>query len=182
MRGLGLGDMMSEIGKGETVQLRLVNVIIAAYQYALHRALGSGSGAMTQMLITDLGDELVNLLEDVGVRIMEAENVADAIRRALEEFGIAKKVEVVKPEENKVGEEYIVKIYDSVFKDIPRFLAKVGASYTLSPEALLVAAIVRGFLRKRDPNARVSVRVEPYEPGKPLTIHVRILKSMATKI
>ena len=181
MRGLGLGDMMSQIGKGETVQLRLVNVIIAAYQYALHRALGSGSGAMTQMLITSLGDELVNLLEDIGVKISEERDVAEAIKKALEEFGIAKRVEVIKPETNKAGEEYVIKIYDSVFKDIPRFLAKVGARYTLSPEALLVAAIVRGFLRRRDPNARVNVSVDTYEPDKPLTIHVRIIRSMASK-
>ena len=176
-----MGDMMSQIGNGETVQLRLVNVIIAAYQYALHKTLGSGSGAMTQMLITSLGDELVNLLEDIGVRISEETDVAEAIRKALKEFGIAERVEVIKPETAKAGEEYIVKIYDSVFKDIPRFLAKVGARYTLSPEALLVAAIVRGFLRRKDPNARVTVSVEEYEPDKPTTIRVRVLRSMATK-
>ena len=182
MRGLGLGDAMSSIGKGETVQLRLVNVIIAAYQYALHKTLGSGSGAMTQMLITSLGDELVNLLEDVGIRIEEEADVAEAIRRALEEFGIAKHVEVVKPESNTVGEEYVIRIYDSVFREIPKFLAKIGAKYTLSPEALLVAAIVRGFLRRKDPNARVSVKVDEYEPDKPLTIRVKVIKSMASKL
>ncbi len=173
---LGLGNAMSVIGKGETVQLRLVNVIIAAYQYALHRALGSGSGAMTQLLISTLGDELIELLRDIGMDVM-SKNLEDAIRHALEEFGIAKNVEVVKPETSKTGEEYVIRIYDSVFKDIPRFLSKIGAHYTLSPEALLTAAIVRGFLRKRDPDARVTVSVDSYEPDKPLVIRVKIVPS-----
>ncbi len=171
-----MGEAMSGIGKGETVQLRLVNVIIAAYQYALHRALGSGSGAMTQLLISSLGDELIDLLREVGIDIM-GESLEDAIKLALQEFGIARSVEVVKPETSKVGEEYIIRIYDSVFKEIPKFLAKIGARYTLSPEALLVAAIVRGFLRKKDPNARVTVSVDTYEPDKPLTIRVKIIPS-----
>ncbi len=178
MKGLGLGDAMSTIGKGETVQLRLVNVIIAAYQYALHKTLGGGSGAMTQMLISSLGDELINLLEDTGLKLVEDVDVADAIAEALRELGIAKNVEVVKPETQKAGEEFIVRIYDSVFREIPRFLSKLGAKYTLSPEALLVAAIIRAHLRKKDPSARVSVSVEEYAPDKPLTIRVRVIRPM----
>ncbi|AEM38642.1 hypothetical protein Pyrfu_0773 [Pyrolobus fumarii 1A] len=175
-----MGEAMSGISGKETVQLRLVNVIIAAYQYALHKTLGSSSGAMTQLLITNLGDELVHMLEETGVSITAETDPADAISNALRELGIAKHVEVVKPETQSVGEEYIIKVYDSVFREIPKFLAKLGVKYTLSPEALLVAAIIRAYLRKKDPNARVNVTVDEYAPDKPLTIRVKILRALKT--
>lgn len=153
--------------------------VLAGYQMALYRALGSGAGAMTQMLLSEIGDLVLDTLEraDGEMRYDVAEPheiIADVLKR----MGIAKKVRVERLEDaEKHGRRlrrYRVEIMDSVFMPVHRLLAERGLrEYPLSPEAMIVAAIVRRVLVAKNPGARVNVTtILPSGKEEPLTVLV----------
>ena len=154
--------------------------ILAGYQMALYRALGSaGAGAMTQMLLGEIGDLILEVLGElegsIDYNVAEPhELIADILKR----LGIAKEVKVERLEDvEKHGRKlrrYKVEIRDSIFMPVHRVLVKRGLrEYPLSPEAMITAAIVRKMLLEKNPRARVNVTtVLPQSEGEPLTIIV----------
>ncbi len=154
--------------------------ILAGYQMALYRALGSaGAGAMTQMLLGEIGDLVLEILGELEGKIDYSvsephELIADVLKR----LGVAKEVKVERLEDvEKHGRKlrrYKVEIKDSVFMPVHKVLVKRGLrEYPLSPEAMIVAAIVRKVLLEKNPKARVNVTtVLPQSEGEPLTIIV----------
>ncbi len=154
--------------------------ILAGYQMALYRALGSaGAGAMTQMLLGEIGDLVLEILGKLEGKIDYSvsephELIADVLKR----LGVAKEVKVERLEDvEKHGRKlrrYKVEIKDSVFMPVHKVLVKRGLrEYPLSPEAMIVAAIVRKVLLEKNPKARVNVTtVLPQSEGEPLTIIV----------
>ncbi len=150
-----VGALMS-VGK-ECIPSPLVNGIVAAYQIAITKTLGSASNAMAQMLLTELGELLSNYVDEV---LGEADysNVEETVKRAFEELGLAKEVNVKKEGENK----WIIEVKGSVFIPTYKILKERGVQFfTLSPEALLVASIIRRHLREAgDGKERVRVKAE----------------------
>ncbi len=152
----------------------LINAIIAGYQIALNRTLGSGSAAMTQLLIKDVGEFLEEMLEEIGFEVHEIKDLKEDIPKAFKMLGISNNVEVETPEDGAdQGDKYVIKIHDSVFKPVSMLLAKKGIAFTLSPESFVAAAIVRKAIRKVRPNAQVRVKIHPQKnPEDPLVIEV----------
>ncbi len=152
----------------------LLNAVIAGYQIAINKTLGSGAAAMTQLLIRDIGDFLEDLLEDIGFELHEIKDLKEDIPRAFKMLNISDNVEVEIPGNGtNVGDKYIIKIYDSVFKPAARLLAAKGIKFTLSPESFLAAAIVRKAIRKVKPGSQVRIKIYPQEdPADPLLIEV----------
>ena len=152
----------------------LINAIIAGYQIALNKTLGSGSAAMTQLLIKEVGDFLEEMLEDVGFEVHQIKDLKEDIPQAFKMLGISDNVEVELPSDGeKKGDKYIIKIHDSIFKPVALLLAKKGIKFTLSPESFIAAAIVRKAIRKVKPDAQVRIKVHPQEkPEDPLVIEV----------
>ena len=154
--------------------------VLAGYQMALYRALGkSGAGAMTQMLLGEVGDLVLDALARAEGEIKydaaePHEIIADVLRR----LGIAREVRVERLEDaEKHGRRlrrYRVEIADSMFMPVHRMLTERGLrEYPLSPEAMIVAAIVRRVLTAKNPRARVNVTtVLPQSENEPLTIMV----------
>ena len=152
----------------------LLNAIIAGYQIALNRTLGTGSAAMTQLLIKDIGDFLEEMLEEIGFEVHAIKDLKVDIPKAFKMLGISENVEVEVPQDGAdSGDKYIIKIHDSIFKPVAMLLAKKGITFTLSPESFIAAAIVRKAIRKVRPDAQVRVKVHPQKkPEDPLVIEV----------
>ncbi|ALU11344.1 hypothetical protein EYM_00145 [Ignicoccus islandicus DSM 13165] len=146
---------MSE-ARGECIPSPLVNAIVSAYQIAITKALGAGANAMAQMLLTELGDFLSDYVESV-IGEMDYEDVKGAVRKIFQELGLAKEVKI----EEKDG-KWVIEVRGSVFIPTYKILAQRGIQFfTLSPEALLIASIIRKSLRiKGDQKARVRVNAE----------------------
>jgi len=157
-----------------TLPSGLLNAIIAGYQIALNRTLGSGSAAMTQLLIKDIGEYLEEMLEEIGFEVHEVKDLREDIPKAFKMLGISDNVEVEIPEDGaESGDKYIIKIHDSIFKPVAVMLAKKGIKFTLSPESFIAAAIVRKAVRKMKPDAQVRVKIHPQKsPEDPLVIEV----------
>ncbi len=154
----------------------LINAIIAGYQIALNKTLGSGAAAMTQLLIKNIGDFLEEMLEGEGFEIHAIEDLKKDLPEAFKRLGISDKVKVELPGNGSTsGDKYLVKIYDSIFKPAARLLAKKGIKFTLSPESFLAAAIIRKAVRKVRPGAQVKIKMYPQEnPEEPLVLEVII--------
>ncbi len=152
----------------------LINAIIAGYQIALNRALGSGAAAMTQLLIKDIGEFLEDMLEDIGFEVHDINDLKTDIPKAFSMLGISNNVEVELPDNgSNAGDKYIIKIHDSIFKPVARLMAEKGIKFTLSPESFLAAAIVRKAVRKQKPDAQVRIKVHPQKSvDDPLVIEV----------
>ncbi len=153
-----------------------LNTIIAMYQIALSKALGSGSAALTQLILreaTKLADEM---LGEISFESGSLEELDKTIPELLKILGISDKVEVEKPSNgDQAGKTYVVKIYDSVFKPVALLLAKKGIKFTLSPESFIVAYIVQKVVRKTNPKAKVRIDVEPMKSAdEPLVVKVTI--------
>jgi len=153
--------------------------ILAGYQLALWRALGSGSGAMTQMLLGEVGDLVLEALRETGVNIdYDVAEPDKIVEDVLGRIGIAREVRVERLEDSvKHGRRlrrYRVVIKDSMFAPVHAMLVQRGMrEYPLSPEALVIAAIVRRVLHSRNPRARVSVRaILPASGNEPLEVIV----------
>jgi len=138
--------------------------ILAGYQLALWRALGSSSGAMTQMLLGEVGDLVLEALRETGIDIdYDVAEPDKIIEDVLRKIGIAREVRVERLEDSvKHGRRlrrYRVTIKDSMFAPVHAMLAQRGMrEYPLSPEALVIAAIVRRVLQSKNSRARVNVR------------------------
>ena len=154
----------------------ILNTIIAMYQIALSKALGSGSAALTQLILreaTKLADEMLGEIEfEAG----ELESIDETIKKLFTELGISNKVEVEKPSNgDKAGKMYVIKIYDSIFKPVAILLAKKGIKFTLSPESFIAAYIIQKVVQKTNPSAKVRINIEPMKsPEEPLVIKVMI--------
>jgi len=156
------GDRSSEVEAlmsegGKCIPSPLVNGIVAAYQIAITKTLGSASNAMAQMLLTELGELLSNYVDEVLGKA-DYGNVEETVKRAFEELGLAKEVNVEKSDDNK----WIIEVKGSVFIPVYKILKDRGVQFfTLSPEALLVASIIRKHLREKgDGRERVKVKAE----------------------
>ncbi len=154
----------------------LLNAIVAGYQIALQRTLGAGAAAMTQLLIKDIGDFLESMLEEIGFEVHEISDLSKDIPEALKKLGISDKVEVEVPQDgSESGAKYVIKVHDSIFKPTAILLAKKGIKFTLSPEAFIIAAIVRKAVRKVRPDAQVKIKVLPQKsPEDPLVVEVTV--------
>ncbi len=196
MRGREAARILEEGGKVETGWrslervIGLLNAIVAGYQLCMVRMLGSGATATTQILLTEVGELLSRMVDrilDSSQASYELENVGKLIANAFRELGIARRVEVEELEATeKHGQKlrrYRVLVYDSIFSPAHRILVERGVrEFTLSPEALLAAAIVRRVLRERtggDRRARVTVKaILPQAADQPLEVLVEQLVSL----
>ncbi len=153
----------------------IINALLSGYQIALYRTLGNNP-ALTQILITELGDILIKLNPKIEEYMKTAEDIGEAVPHILKDLRIAREISVEKKDST-----YHITIEGSIFEPFAIFMKEKNIRTTLSPEAILVAAIIRAILRHKDPNARVTTRLLEYEPGKPLHVEVKIIRSMATK-
>ncbi len=142
--------------KDKCIPSPLINAIISAYQIAINKALGAGANAMSQMLLTELGDFLSNYVEEL-VGNIDFSDPREATKKVFKELGIAKDVEI-----EEVDGKWEVEVRGSVFIPTYKILAERGVKFfTLSPEALIIASIIRKSLRlKGDEKARVRVKAE----------------------
>ncbi len=153
-----------------------INAIVAMYQLALSKVLGSGSAALTQLILRDATEIADDMLKNLGVEIGDVGDIKSDIPKVFKLMGISERVEVDIPKEAaSSGSVYVVKIYDSVFKPVALLLAKKGIAYTLSPESFIAAYVVRKAVRKQNAKANVRISVEPMKsPDEPLIIRITI--------
>ncbi len=150
------------------VSAKVVNLILFAYQMALIKTIGKSAGAMAQLLISELGDLLSKSLE------VEAQSLEEAIKKLFKETGLANDVEFKQVDEKT----YEVIVKDSAFKELHEMLKKEGLKdFPLSPEAMLVASIIRKYLRHYG-DGRERVLVKTSFEGDYLKITVKQLKSL----
>lgn len=178
MTGEGLdvltGGESWEAMSNEQAYKVLMNALLSGYQIALYRTIGDNP-ALTQILITELGDILMRLDESLKKLIDQADrdDIGNIVIEVVKKLRISDKVEV-----EKKDSIYHVYIHNSIFEPFAHFMKEKGIRTTLSPEAILVAAVIRSILRHKDPKARVSTRMLQWEPGKPLHIEVKIIGSL----
>ncbi len=151
-----------------------INVIIAMYQLALSKALGSGSAALTQLILRDATSIADEMLKDLGVELGDVEDLKKDIPKVFKLVGVSEKVEVEVPEDKlSSGSVYVIKVYDSIFKPVALLLQKKGIKFTLSPESFIAAYVVKKALRKENTKANVRIQVEPMKsPEEPLIIKI----------
>jgi len=154
-----------------------VNAIVAMYQLALSKALGSGSAALTQLILRDVTEIADEMFKQLGIEIGDSvEDITEDIKKAFKLMGISENVEVEVPEKaEEKGSVYVVKVYDSIFKPVAILLGKKGIKFTLSPESFIAAYVVRKALRQKNAKANVRIQVEPMKsPEEPLVIRIII--------
>jgi hypothetical protein len=178
IKSLTEGGLMKEVeilGESKDVCLSpaLVNGIVAAYQIAVTKALGAGANALSQILLQELGDLLSSYVEQI-VEDVDFTKPEEAIRKVFEELKLAEKVEV-----ERGDNEWLIKIKGSVFIPTYKILRERNVEFfTLSPEALIVASIIRKYLRlKGTGKERVAVKAEVPEDDV-LVFKVREIKSL----
>jgi len=156
----------------------VLNTIIAMYQVAISKALGTGSAAMTQLILREIERLTDEMLAKIGFELPEVEDIPKEIVEVFKLFGFSHKVEVEMPEagkEHHAGSEFVVKVYDSIFKPVAYMLMQKGIKYTLSPESFLAAYVVMKALEKRGEKPRVRVNVEPLKSLEdPLVIRITV--------
>jgi len=166
----------------------ITNTLLIGYQTVLWKVLGRGMGAMEQLLIREFGEmlaELTNHLErrESGQSLFEKHGVEDLevlIKAYLEKLGIARDVKVEKLEAiEKYGrllERFKIEIRDSVFLPTHIVLRKRGIEeFPLSPEGLLIAAVIKRALQHGRGDESVRVKVDAFLPereGDPLVVIV----------
>ena len=157
----------------------LMNALITGYSMALAKTLGSGAGAMTQILLTEVGEVLSAMVDEIlGSRqaAYELENVEELLRNAFLELGIAENIKIEKEMKNNM---LIYRLYidNSLFSPVHKILVDRGLKeFPLSPEGLLSASIVWRVLRERtggDAKARVNVTTKLPTDGNPLIVEIR---------
>ncbi|MEO2117569.1 MAG: hypothetical protein ABGW92_04090, partial [Methanocaldococcus sp.] len=77
----------------------LMNALVTGYSIALAKTLGSGAGAMTQILLSEVGEVLSAMVDEIlGSEQVsyESENVEELLKNAFLELGIAQDVEIEK--------------------------------------------------------------------------------------
>jgi hypothetical protein len=157
----------------------LMNSLVTGYSIALAKTLGSGAGAMTQILLTEVGEVLSAMVDEIlGSKqaSYELENVEELLRNAFLELGIAEDIKIEKETKNNML-IYRLYINNSLFSPVHKILADRGLKeFPLSPEGLLSASIVRRVLRERtggDTKARVNVTTKLPTDGNPLIVEIK---------
>ena len=170
-------DDMDTSWRDKGVVINVVNLVVLGDQVVIGKVLGKSYGGMTQLLLNEVGDMLSELVDELtkDKLVYNADNLTDTIKASLVELGIAKNVEVeeLPPVEKhgKIMKRYRVVIKDSLFKPIYGVLVKKGyREFPMSPEGLLIAAIIRRILRDKQENARVNMRVNLSEDGERLEV------------
>ncbi len=165
-----------DLEEKKEISTGILNMIIAMYQLALSKTLGSGSAALTQLILRDATELADEMLKEANIELGDVEDLASDIPKFFKLIGISDKVEVEVPKDKTAaGSVYLIKVYDSLFKPVALLLNKRGIKFTLSPEAFIAAYIVRKALRKINPKANVRISVEPLKsPDEPLVIKVII--------
>ncbi len=126
----------------------LCNAVILGFQSAVSRILGRDFRGLTQLLIREVG-EMVRLM--YGDRL-DGAPFSEALTRLVLESGLAREVEV-----QRQGSGYRVLMRGSVFKPLHRVLQGRGLAYTLSPEAMIAAALYAAHRRSEAGDGRVDV-------------------------
>ncbi len=172
-------DHMDTSWRDKAVVINVINLVVMGYQVVIGKVLGKSYGGMTQLLLNEVGDMLSEMVDELtkGKLVYDADNLANTIKASLVELGIAKNVEVEElPPEEKHGRmlrRYRVVIKDSLFQPIYRVLLKKGyTEFPMSPEGLLIAAIVRRVLREKQADARVNMKAKLMEDGETLEVHI----------
>ncbi|WP_317895373.1 hypothetical protein [Pyrofollis japonicus] len=144
--------------------LMTINAIVLGYQVVIGKTLGKSFGGMTQMLLREVGNLLSDIVDQlVGDIEYSEEKLVEAIERSLVATGIAKDVKVEElPSEVKhsyVLRRFSIKITDSIFKPIYKVLSKYGyKEFPLSPEGMLVAAVVLKVLKQSNKSAKLNMK------------------------
>ena len=76
-----------------------MNSLVTGYSIALAKTLGSGAGAMTQILLSEVGEVLSAMVDEIlGSKQVsyELENVEELLKNAFLELGIAENVKIEK--------------------------------------------------------------------------------------
>ncbi len=154
---------------------QLMNAIVVGYSIAFEKALGSGLTAVGQLLISEVGDVLSEMVDQLlGAEQLKYsdENRTEIIKSALVKLGIARTVEV-----ESSNNRHKILISDSIFHPVHMILAKKGYSeFPLSPEGFLCAAIVRKVLREANSNKQVQITTKLPTDGKTLSIEINEIK------
>ena len=158
-----LNKKYDESWRDTEYSIHLMNALISGYSIALHKTLGAGAGAMTQILLTEVG-EVLSAMVDVILAdeqvSFEVENTDEIIKSALLKLGISKNIVI---ETNREGEleKHTIYIKNSIFSSSHEVLVNKGIKeFPLSPEGLLCASIIRRILREQeggDTKARINV-------------------------
>ncbi|WP_457550247.1 hypothetical protein [Archaeoglobus sp.] len=182
-------DILKSVGERMDMSWRdvnkvtsLMNTLVAGYSIALEKVLGNYAGAMTQLLLTEVGDVLSAMVDEIlGCEQLsyESENRTVLIEKALKELGIAKDVKVIS-ETSDEHEKHKILIKDSIFYPVHRILVDRGLrEFPLSPEGLLCAAIARRVLREKkggDVKSRVVVNTLLPVEDRTLIIEIKQVK------
>ena len=173
-----VGEKMNMSWRDLNKVTSLMNTLVAGYSIALEKVLGNYAGAMTQLLLTEVGDVLSAMVDEIlGSKQVsyESENRTVLIETALKELGIAKDVKVISDTSGKY-ETHKILIKDSIFYPVHRILVSRGhREFPLSPEGLLCAAIVRRVLReKTGGNSKSRVVVNTILPVEDKTLIIEI--------
>ena len=154
--------------------------LMTGYQIALWRTLGPGINSMGQMLQSEVGELLIEILDRLTGQEMDfkIDDAGKLIKEAFERLGIAREIRVERlSDEVKYGRKmrrYRVEIKDSAYMPIHMTLVERGLKeFPLSPEALLAAAIIRKMIRAVTGDGKARVKVTallPASPGEPLTL------------
>jgi hypothetical protein len=169
-RATSVSDIIRGVGKVDTEWrdmnriLMTINAIVLGYQVVIGKTLGKSFGGMTQMLLREVGDLLSDLVDRLVNDIeYSEEKLAEAIEKSLVATGIAKEVRVEElPSEVKhghVSRRFSIKIADSIFKPIYKVLTNHGyKEFPLSPEGMLVAAVILKVLKQSNKNAKLNMK------------------------
>ncbi len=150
----------------------VINTIVAMYQVALSKVLGSGSKALTQLILREATEIADKMFEEINLDISKIGDPEKTIPEILRMFEIAEKVTV---EKSPTSDMYVVKIYDSVFKPVAMLLSKKNIEFTLSPEAFIVAYILSKALKEKNPKAKITFKAEQMKsPENPLILKIFI--------
>ncbi len=164
-----------DLSERREIPTGLINMIVAMYQLALSKALGSGSAALTQLILRDVTELMDPMLKSLNIQLGDVSDIKTDLPKIFRLIGISEHVEVDVPETTEKGQEYIIKIYDSIFKPVALLLGEHGIRYTLSPESFIAAYVIRKALRKQNTKANVRILMEPMKsPDEPLIIKIII--------
>jgi hypothetical protein len=177
----GVGNMANRTAER---MIPLMNSLVTGYSIALAKTLGSGAGAMTQILLSEVGEVLSAMVDEIlGSKQVsyELENVEELLKNAFLELGIAENVKIEKDVKENMR-IYKLHIKGSLFVPVHKILIDRGLKeFPLSPEGLLSASIVRRVLRERtggDTKARVNVNTKLPVDGETLIVEIKEVSSL----
>ncbi len=180
LKNTGVGNMANRTAER---MIPLMNSLVTGYSIALAKTLGSGAGAMTQILLSEVGEVLSAMVDEIlGSEQVsyELENVEELLKNAFLELGIAQDVEIEKEVKDNT-KIYKLYIKGSLFNPVHKILIDRGLKeFPLSPEGLLSASIVRRVLRERSGNSKARINVNTKLPvdGETLIVEIKEVGSL----